>query len=142
LIPRDIFLGVLYSNCNKTISVFRSEDTNFGYKIRFSISIRGADFFLKILQERLTYENIKSNLVISESKTRPRPILKITELFNLTKLLELINSHTYLNPETNPEFAKGSWIGFNEALLIMLDKKHYTDTGFNRILEIKKEVGL
>tara|TARA_R110000751_G_scaffold110082_3_gene207508 strand:- start:211 stop:585 length:375 start_codon:yes stop_codon:yes gene_type:complete len=124
--------------------VFRSEDTNFGYKVRFSISIRGEAFFLRIIQERLTYENIKSNLVLLESKSRPRPILKITELFNLMKVLDLIipEFDHYLNPISNPPFSEGSWVAYKEAILIMLDKNHYTNTGFNRILEIKKEARL
>ena len=140
MIPRNIFLGVLYNGCNKTISVFRSEDTNFGYKIRFGVSIRGTENFLQIIQERLNFEQIKSNLILSESKTRPRPLLKITEIYNLIKFIEIIESHTFLNPKTNPTFINDSWSYYKEALLIMMDKKHYTDKGFNRILDIKKEI--
>lgn len=142
MIPRDIFLGVLHSSCNKTISVFRSEDTNFGYKIRFGVSIRGTENFLNIIKERLDFEEIKSKLILVESKTRPRPILKITEIYNLIKLINVIESHTFLNPKTNPTFTNDSWSYYKEALLIMMDKKHYTNKGFNRILDIKKEIKL
>ena len=138
MIPKDIFLGVLYSSSKKSIAVFRSADTNFGYKIRFGVSIRGTENFLKIIQERLEYEGIKSNLNLSESKTRPRPILKITEVYNLIKLIGLIESNAFLSSETN--FHNDDWSKYKEGLLLMLDKKHYTDKGFNRILEIKEEV--
>ena len=140
MIPKDIFLGVLYSSSKKSITVFRSEDTNFGYKIRFGLSIRGTEHFLKLIQERLNYEGIKSNLNLSDSKSRPRPILKITEVYNLIKLIELIESNSFLNPKINSIFENNSWSKYKEALFLMLDKKHYTDKGFNRILKIKEEV--
>lgn len=140
MIPKDIFLGVLYSSSKKSITIFRSADTNFGYKIRFAISLRGTELFLKIMQERLEYEGIKSSLNLLESKTRPRPILKITEVYNLIKLIELIESNTFLNPKQNPIFENDTWFKYKEALFLMLDKKHYTDKGFKRMLEIKEEV--
>ena len=92
------------------------------------ICIRGEADFLLGIQRSLLQHEIESNYKEVEHRGRPRPILIISGLDTLTKVLNIIT----LNVPTN-----GDWDTFTKSLFLMKSKKHLKADGLDNILRMK-----
>ena len=83
---------------------------------------------MALLQETLQEYGIYSYLKEIEKKSRPYPVLRITNADNLINLFQLI-----------PNIPKHcvNFDSFLEAVTLFSNKHHLTQKGLNRILEIK-----
>ena len=137
MIPLDCLIGILFASCRNTITIVRSDQTKFGYKILLSSSIRADEPTLQAIQRTLYQQNIESKLIPKESKSYPKPILKVTKVRNLRMLTALIVGHTNLYRKL-PEEILGQWLEFERVIGYIENKEHYTTDGFDRIVEIKE----
>ena len=76
-------------------------------------------------------------MIPKESKSYPKPILKVTKVRNLRMLTTLIVGHTNLYRKL-PEEILGQWLEFERVIGYIENKEHYTTDGFDRIVEIKE----
>lgn len=125
---KDMLIGILLSSGKLDFSIERASDTQIGYRIRTKIILRAEESFLKGVKRTLLQHEITSSYKEQESKTRPKPILRIGGIKNLFKLTELV-------PEL-PD-AKGEWGTFRELVEIISENKHKTSSGLDRIFELK-----
>ena len=140
LIPEQTLVGILFASCRNTITIVKSEQTKFGYKILLSSSIRAELETLKAIQRTLLHFQIESNLIPKESKSYPKPILKITKIKNLHKLVQLIlGGHTINGGYANlPISMLTQWLEFERVINLIMSKIHYTTKGFDMIVKIKE----
>ena len=88
---------------------------------------------LEVLQRTLLQHGIESKLIPKESKSYPKPVLKITRIKNLKKLDILINDNSRL-----PHEMLKKWAEFREVIWHIESRLHYTTKGFDKIVEIKE----
>ena len=84
--------------------------------------------FIQAVRRSLIQHQITCVVSHEESKTRPRPILRIGGIKNLIKIVSLV--------PPLPDF-KGEWKVFREVVELMNTGGHRTAEGLERILEIK-----
>jgi hypothetical protein len=125
---KDMLIGILLSSGKLDFNIERASDSQIGYRVRIKIIIRAKEEFLRAVERTLLQHEITSSYKEKESKTRPKPILKIGGIKNLYKLTELV-------PDL-PD-AKGEWETFRELVELISENKHRTSSGLDRILEIK-----
>ena len=125
---KDMLIGILLSSGKLDFNIERASDSQIGYRVRIKIIIRAKEEFLRAVERTLLQHEITSSYTEKESKTRPKPILKIGGIKNLYKLTELV-------PDL-PD-AKGEWETFRELVELISENKHRTSSGLDRILEIK-----
>ncbi len=123
-----MLIGILLSSGKLDFNIERASDSQIGYRVRIKIIIRAKEEFLRAVERTLLQHEITSSYKEKESKTRPKPILKIGGIKNLYKLTELV-------PDL-PD-AKGEWKTFRELVELISENKHRTSSGLDRILEIK-----
>lgn len=134
LIPQASLVGMLFAYCRNTITIVKSEQTKFGYKILLSSSIRSDFPTLEAIQRTLYQNNIESKLIPEESKSYPKPVLKITKIKNLHRLFTFVVGY---QPHLPPDILT-SWAEFGEVMTLIMNRQHYTTNGFDRIVEIKE----
>ena len=123
-----MLIGAILGSSKVDFHIERAIDSQIGYRVKLKLIIR-ADFdFLKAIERSLNQHQITSSLKESESKTRPKPILKIGGVKNLFKITELV--------PVLPD-AKGEWVMFRELVSLLDENKHRTAEGLDRILELK-----
>ena len=66
-----------------------------------------------------------------ESKSRPKPLLKISGLDNLMNLCVFM-----ISSKIPDDLLKG-WVDFHRVVTLMSNGQHYTTRGFDEILKIK-----
>lgn len=125
---KDMLIGILLSASKLDFNIERAKDSQIGYRVRMKIILRAEESFLIAVKRTLLQHEITSSYKEKESKTRPKPILKIGGIKNLYKLTELV-------PDL-PD-AKGEWTKFRELVELISENKHRTSSGLDRILEIK-----
>ena len=125
---KDMLVGILLSAGKLDFNIERAKDSQIGYRVRVKIIFRAEESFLRAVERTLLQHEITSSYKEKESKTRPKPILKIGGIKNLYKLTELV-------PDL-PD-AKGEWATFRELVELISENKHRTSSGLDRILEIK-----
>tara|TARA_A200000159_G_scaffold164714_1_gene195700 strand:+ start:3301 stop:3696 length:396 start_codon:yes stop_codon:yes gene_type:complete len=125
---KDMLVGILLSAGKLDFNIERAEDSQIGYRVRVKMILRAEESFLRAVERTLLQHEITSSYKERESKTRPKPILKIGGIKNLYKLTELV-------PDL-PD-AKGEWVTFRELVELISENKHRTSSGLDRILEIK-----
>jgi hypothetical protein len=125
---KDMLVGILLSAGKLDFNIERAKDSQIGYRVRVKIILRAEESFLRAVERTLLQHEITSSYKEKESKTRPKPILKIGGIKNLYKLTELV-------PDL-PD-AKGEWATFRELVELISENKHRTSSGLDRILEIK-----
>lgn len=123
-----MLIGILLSASKLDFNIERAKDSQIGYRVRMKIILRAEESFLLAVKRTLLQHEITSSYKEKESKTRPKPILKIGGIKNLYKLTELV-------PDL-PD-AKGEWTKFRELVELISENKHRTSSGLDRILEIK-----
>jgi len=131
LIPKQALYGMLYGLCKNSVIVIDSNQTKFGYKITLFSSIRGKKKLLEAIQRSLLQHSIESRLYEKESKSRPKPLLKISGLDNLMNLCAFMLSCKI------PEDLLSDWLDFQRVVSLMNNGQHYTTKGFDEILKIK-----
>ncbi len=125
---KDMLIGILLSAGKLDFNIERANDAQIGYRVRVKIILRADLSFLIGVKRSLEQHQISSNLKEKESKTRPKPILKIGGIKNLYKITELV--------PVLPD-AKGEWEVFRELVELISENKHRTSSGLDRILELK-----
>ena len=125
---KQILSGIQLGASKVDFHIERAKDSQIGYRVKLKLIIRAELPFLEGIQRSLQQHQISSSLKVSESKTRPKPILKIGGVKNLFKLTELV-------PDL-PD-AKNEWGMFREIVEILGENKHRTAEGLDRILKLK-----
>ena len=125
---KDMLIGILLTAGKLDFNIERASDSQIGYRVRVKIILRAEESFLRAVERTLLQHEITSSYKEKESKTRPKPILKIGGIKNLYKLTELV--------PVLPD-AKGEWGTFRELVELISENKHRTSSGLDRILEIK-----
>ena len=124
----DTLNGIFISLASAEVNIVRSPKSNLGYRVRLRICIRGNSNFLLGIQRSLLQYEISSNYKESEHKGRPRPILIISGLDNLTRVLNLLTLDTPTN---------GEWTTFTKTLFMVKSKQHLSASGLDKILTMK-----
>ena len=125
--------GILLGLGRFSVSVQRDEDRTVGYAIKPSIIFRFKDVsFGDALKRTFLQYEIRTNFKLRESKTRPHPILSITNLVSLFRMkdLQLIF----------PMDKDGNVVFFIEVLDRMELREHMTHEGVEAILELKEKM--
>ena len=125
---KDMLAGILLGASKVDFNIERANDSQIGYRVKLKLIIRADLFFLIGIQRSLEQHQISSNLKEKESKTRPKPILKIGGIKNLYKITQLV--------PVLPD-AKGEWEVFREVVKLLDENKHRTAEGLDRILQLK-----
>tara|TARA_R110001606_G_C15349451_1_gene647426 strand:- start:1406 stop:1801 length:396 start_codon:yes stop_codon:yes gene_type:complete len=125
---KDMLIGILLGSSKVDFHIERANDSQIGYRIKVKLTIRADLKFLKAVERSLKQHQIGTSFKEVESKTRPKPILKIGGIKNLYKLMELV--------PVLPD-AKGEWEMFREVVGIISENKHRTAEGLERIFELK-----
>jgi hypothetical protein len=125
---KDMLIGILLTAGKLDFNIERASDSQIGYRVRVKIIIRAEESFLKAVRRTLLQHEITSSYKEKESKTRPKPILKIGGIKNLYKLTELV--------PVLPD-AKEEWEVFRELVDLISENKHRTSSGLDRIFELK-----
>ena len=125
---KDMLIGILLTAGKLDFNIERASDSQIGYRVRVKIILRAEESFLRAVERTLLQHEITSSYKEKESKTRPKPILKIGGIKNLYKLTELV--------PVLPD-AKGEWGTFRELVDLISENKHRTSSGLDRIFELK-----
>lgn len=125
--------GIIISLANPEIAIEKDRHHSIGYKIilRVHFRVKNKDYLLE-LQETLRANGIDSYLKDEEKKSRPYPVLRITNIDNLFNFLKLIPNKPKHNQNKFEKFV---------SILDMVSKKHHlTQKGFDKILKIQEIV--
>ena len=125
---RDVLNGILISIGNPEVNIVNSSKSKLGYRVRLRVCIRGKDTFLWGINRSLLQHEIESNYKDKEHSGRPKPILVISGLDNLTRLVEMMDSKLITNND---------WETFNKSLRMIAEKEHLKAEGLERILKMK-----
>ena len=129
LFSKDMLVGILLSRATFKIQIDADNDSKLGYCTKLKISIRGEEDFLFGVQRSLNQHGITSHYKEHESKSRDRPILRITGMKNMRKIRDIV-------PSGLPDI-KNKWQTFLKAIAITDDRKHLTLEGFDALLKLK-----
>jgi len=132
LIPEQSLIGILYSSTKLSVSISDRESSKFGYQVRVSCSIRDDIELLEAIRRTLLQYEIESVIKKKESKSYSKPVLKITGIDNIHKLVLKI----WNQPPTTPCLKR--WENFLLIIELIRNKKHYTEKGFDQILLLKE----
>lgn len=125
---KDMLIGILLTSGKLDFHIERAIDSQMGYRIRLKIILRAEEPFLRAVERTLLQHEITSSFKQKESKSRPKPILKIGGIKNLYRLTKLV-------PDL-PD-AKNEWKTFRELVELISENKHRTSSGLDRIFELK-----
>ena len=120
--------GIMLSSAIPEIIIAKEHSVILGYRVRLRICLRGNKEFLVGVQRSLLQHEIESKLKEKESKSRPRPILLITNMVNINRNCK----------ELVPDLPTNSiWVTFKECVVMCTNGEHLTQKGLNRILKMK-----
>jgi hypothetical protein len=125
---RDVLNGILISIGNPEVNIVNSPKSKLGYRVRLRVCVRGKDVFLWGINRSLLQYEIESNYKAEEHSGRPKPILVISGLDNLTRLVEMMNDKLISNND---------WETFNTSLKMIVEKEHLKAEGLEKILKMK-----
>ena len=126
---KDMLIGILLSSAKMDFNIERVSDSKMGYRVKMSLVLRAEEDFLLAVKRTLLQHGISSNYKESESKIRPKPMLRIGGVKNLYIITEMI-------PNLLPD-AKGEWNILREVIEILNENLHRTSEGLDRIFELK-----
>ena len=126
---KDMLIGILLSCSKVDFHIERTKDSLMGYRVRLKLVIRADSMFLEGVRRSLLQHQITCTVKQKESKSRPKPILKIGGIKNLYKITELV-------PENLPH-SKSEWVEFRELVDLISNHRHKTAEGLDRIFELK-----
>lgn len=128
---KDILIGILISSCKIDYKIENNSKAVLGKTIKLNLSLRATKEFLLAVERSLLQHGITSSLKEKESKTRPKPILKIRGLNNLLKITKLV-------PILLPD-SKNEWILLRELVELISNKEHLKPDGLAKCLLLKEE---
>jgi len=128
MFSKDMLIGILLSSSKMDFHIERAKDSQIGYRIKLKLIFRAEESFLKAEERTLLQHEITSSYKEKESKTRPKPILRIGGIKNLFKITELVP----ILPD-----AKDEWVTFRELVELISENKHRISSGLDRIFELK-----
>jgi len=120
--------GIMISSAIPEIIVAKEHTVTLGYRVRLRICLRGHKELLLGVQRSLLQYEIESKLKEKESKSRPRPILLITNMVNLNKTCDELIPDLPMNP---------FWVTFKECVGMCTNGEHLTQKGLDTILQMK-----
>lgn len=129
MLDKNTIIGILISSANMELNIQIDEKVPIGYFVRCRLNIRDDEKMLKWLQrDLLSFFNVKSSLLLSESSQRNKPILRISGIKNMKNLIEQVPQ--YLQQLDN-------WGNFCMCVNILYDREHKTLEGLEKLMKIK-----
>lgn len=129
MFSKDMLVGILLSCAKVQFKIIRTDELKIGYKPIVGLSIRGKAKFLHGVQRSLLHWGVYSSYHNEESSSRPRPIMYISGLRNLEKVIN--------NIPDNLESRQGEWITIDTVVKMLVNKEHLTQKGLDKLLELK-----
>lgn len=130
MFSRDTLTGIFLSLGNYEIMIEKDESLSLGYKTKLRISVRASESFLLALKRSLAQNEIKSKYIEKESKSRPRPILRIGGIRNIVYILQ--------NFCKDLPSARGNLVTFRKATRIVAESRHLRLDGLEELLKLKE----
>lgn len=125
---KDVLNGILISIGNPEVNIVNSSKSKLGYRVRLRVCIRGEGTFLWGINRSLLQHEIESNYKDKEHSGRPKPILVISGLDNLTRLVDMMDNRLITNND---------WDTFITSLRMIKGKEHLKAEGLEKILKMK-----
>ena len=129
MLDKNTIIGILISSASMELNIQIDERVPIGYFVRCRLNIREDEKLLKWLQrDLLSFFNVESTLLLSESTQRNKPILRISGVKNMKNLIEQVPTHLQqLN----------NWGNFCMCINILYDREHKTLEGLEKLMKIK-----
>ena len=124
---KEFIQGAFLSHGNPEVSVVRN-GTEIGYRVRVRICLRGSEDFLLGIQRSLLQHEIASKYKEEEHSARRKPILIVSKLSEVMKLINML-------PLDLPSNA--DWDTLAKTTFMVLQKEHLTSEGLDKILKMK-----
>ena len=124
---RDFIQGTFLSHGNPEVSIVRN-GTEIGYRVRIRICLRGSEEFLLGIQRSLLQHEIGSKYKKEEHSARRKPILIVSKLSEVMKLINML-------PLDLPSNA--DWDTLAKTTFMVMQKEHLTSDGLDKILKMK-----
>ena len=124
---KEFIQGAFLSHGNPEVSVVRN-GTEIGYRVRVRICLRGSEDFLLGIQRSLLQHEIDSKYKEEEHSARRKPILIVSKLSEVMKLINML-------PLDLPSNA--DWHTLAKTTFMVLQKEHLTSEGLDKILKMK-----
>lgn len=124
---KEFIQGAFLSHGNPEVSVVRN-GTEIGYRVRVRVCLRGTEEFLLGMQRSLLQHEIDSHYKDEEHSARKKPILIISRLSEVMRLMNIL-------PLDLP--ANANWDILAKTTFMILQKEHLTQEGLDKILKMK-----
>ncbi len=124
---KEFIQGAFLSHGNPEVSVVRN-GTEIGYRVRVRVCLRGTEEFLLGIQRSLLQHEIDSHYKDEEHSARKKPILIISRLSEVMKLMNIL-------PLDLP--ANANWDILAKTTFMIVQKEHLTQDGLDKILKMK-----
>ena len=124
---KEFIQGAFLSHGNPEVSVVRN-GTEIGYRVRIRICLRGTEEFLLGIQRSLLQHEIDSKYKEEEHSARRKPILIVSKLSEVMKLINMLP----LNLPSNAD-----WDTLAKTTFMVMQKEHLTQDGLDKILKMK-----
>lgn len=124
---KEFIQGAFLSHGNPEVSVVRN-GTEIGYRVRIRICLRGSEDFLLGMQRSLLQHEIDSKYKEEEHSARRKPILIVSKLSEVMKLINMLP----LNLPSNAD-----WDTLAKTTFMVIQKEHLTQDGLDKILKMK-----
>jgi|TARA_R100001509_G_scaffold142320_1_gene97653 hypothetical protein len=124
---KEFIQGAFLSHGNPEVSVVRN-GTEIGYRVRIRICLRGSEDFLLGMQRSLLQHEIDSKYKEEEHSARRKPILIVSKLSEVMKLINMLP----LNLPSNAD-----WDTLAKTTFMVMQKEHLTQDGLDKILKMK-----
>ena len=124
---KEFIQGAFLSHGNPEVSVVRN-GTEIGYRVRIRICLRGSEDFLLGIQRSLLQHEIDSKYKEEEHSARRKPILIVSKLSEVMKLINMLP----LNLPSNAD-----WDTLAKTTFMVMQKEHLTQDGLDKILKMK-----
>jgi hypothetical protein len=129
MFSKDMLVGILLSCAKVQFKIIRTDELKIGYKPIVGLSIRGKAKFLHGVQRSLLHWGVYSSYHNKESSSRPKPIVYISGIRNLEKVIN--------NIPDNLESRRGEWETMDTVVKMLVNKEHLTQKGLDKLLELK-----
>jgi len=124
---KEFIQGAFLSHGNPEVSIVRN-GTEIGYRVRIRICLRGSEDFLLGMQRSLLQHEIDSKYKEEEHSARRKPILIVSKLSEVMKLINMLP----LNLPSNAD-----WDILAKTTFMVMQKEHLTQDGLDKILKMK-----
>jgi len=124
---KEFIQGAFLSHGNPEVSIVRN-GTEIGYRVRIRICLRGSKDFLLGMQRSLLQHEIDSKYKEEEHSARRKPILIVSKLSEVMKLINMLP----LNLPSNAD-----WDILAKTTFMVMQKEHLTQDGLDKILKMK-----